>query len=312
MKSIKLTLSAALFLVTNTLFAQKQNWIPFKWVGDSVAGKYFDKLAMTVPVRIENLPHKFEMQLDLGAVTTVVYGNTIRPYLDKYELLQSKLDTALVFWIQNQKNYMLNNIDLKLGKEAFKNIKVGLFKNYGDSMTSDSIKSPTVKHIGTIAPDLFKDKILIIDYPHKKFCIVDNLPQKYLQASFVTYKEKDGRIFVPFLINGQQQDLLFDTGSSLFALLTTEQNANAIGAQTISDSIKISSWGDYYMVYGKKVKSDIRLGNKAFNAATVYYDKIKKLDQFYHDEKIWGITGNAYFLPNTIIIDYKNKMFGIK
>lgn len=311
MKSIKLALVVTLFLITNTLSAQKQNWIPFKWVGDSVAGKYFDKLAMTVPVGIENLPYKFEMQLDLGAVTTNVYGNTIRPYLDKHQFLQAKLDTNLVFWIQGQKNYMLKNVDLKLGNVVFQKIQVGLFKNYGDSLTSDSIKTPTVKHIGTIAPDLFKNKILIIDYPHKKLCIVDKLPSKYLKSSFIGYKERYGRIFVPFLINGQLQDLLFDTGSSIFELLTTEQNANAIGEPIISDSLKISSWGEYYMVYGKNVKCDIKLGNKNLNRATVYYDKVKKLDKFYTDEKIWGITGNAYFLNNTIIIDYKNKKFGI-
>jgi hypothetical protein len=195
---------------------------------------------------------------------------------------------------------------------VFQKIQVGLFKNYGDSLTTDSVETPNVKHIGTIAPDLFKNKILIINYPHKKFCIVDKLSSKYQKSSFVEYKERDGRIFVPFLINGQLQDLLFDTGSSIFELLTTEQNAISISEPINSDSLKISSWGNYYMVYGKKVKSDIKIGNKELTKATVYYDKIKKLDQFYNDENIWGITGNAYFLNNIIIIDYKNKKFGVK
>jgi hypothetical protein len=84
---------------------------------------------------------------------------------------------------------MLKNVDLKLGNVVFQKIQVGLFKKYGNSLTSDSIKTPTVKHIGTIAPDLFKNKILIIDYPHKKLCIVDKLPSKYLKSSFVGYSK---------------------------------------------------------------------------------------------------------------------------
>lgn len=26
----------------------------------------------------------------------------------------------------------------------------------------------------------------------------------------------------------------------------------------------------------------------------------------------WGMTGNAYFLNNVVILDYKNKRFGVK
>jgi len=308
----KLKFVIFIFLVSNTLCAQNQNWIRFKWVGDSIAGRYFDKLAMVVPITIENLPYKFQMQFDLGAVNTVVYGKTIKPYLEKHPFLQSKIDTTLVFWIQSQRNYKFKNLNLKLDKVLFPSTQVGLFKNYGDSLTVDSITTKTVKHIGTIAPDLFKDKILIIDFPNKKMCVVDKLPIKYSNASFVVYREKEGRIFLPFLINAKEYELLFDTGSSIFQLITTEQNASEIGEQRDEDSIKISSWGDYYNVYGKKVKSEIKLGIKLFRSAMVYYDKKHKFDQFYKDQKIWGITGNAFFTTNTIIIDYKNKKFGVQ
>ena len=45
-------------------------WIKFNWVGDSLANKYFDKLAMTIPIQIDQLPYAFTAQLDLGAVST--------------------------------------------------------------------------------------------------------------------------------------------------------------------------------------------------------------------------------------------------
>ena len=71
-------------IISSLSYGQKLNWIPFEWVSDSISGKYFDKLAINIPVSIDGLPHKFNMQFDLGAVTTVIYGNSIAKYLDKY------------------------------------------------------------------------------------------------------------------------------------------------------------------------------------------------------------------------------------
>jgi hypothetical protein len=305
-------------LIISSLFftaaasAQKLNWIPFNWQGDSVAGRFFDKLAITIPVTLDSLPHKFNMQLDLGATTTVIYGNSIAPYLDKYNDLKSKTDTTLTFWIQSQKNFKFKNVALKLGSVSFGNIDIGLFKNFGDSISTDSANTISEKHIGTIAPDIFQNKVLIIDYPNKRICVTDQLPKQFAAANFQPYKIKNGRIKIPFTINNKQEDLLFDTGSSLFSLMTTEQRAKQIAGEKITDSIKISSWGEFYMVYGKQVNSVIKFGGKQLNPATVFYDKLSNSDTFYEEEKIWGITGNAYFLNNIVIIDYSTKRFGIK
>ena len=42
-------------------------------------------------------------------------------------------------------------------------------------------------------------------------------------------------------------------------------------------------------------------------------ETLKIMDLLFIDkENIWGITGNSFFLKNIIIIDYKNKKFGVK
>ena len=45
---------------------------------------------------------------------------------------------------------------------------------------------------------------------------------------------------------------------------------------------------------------------------TAFYTTLEDIASFFMEEEIWGVTGNAYFLKNTIIIDYKNNRFGIK
>ncbi|MCA0363013.1 MAG: hypothetical protein LCH67_03160 [Bacteroidetes bacterium] len=303
----------AIFLVFSiSSFGQKLEWIHFNWVGDSISGKYFDKLAITIPVSLDNLPHKFNMQIDLGAIETVIYGNSIKPYLDTYSELNTKIDTTLKFRIQSQTNFKFRDIEFKLGSVNFGKRNIGHFKNFGDPILIDSIYTKTEKHIGTIAPDLFKDKILIIDYPNKRLCVTTELPKQFSKAQFRNYKIKNGRIKIPITINGKDEDLMFDTGSSLFALMTTTEQANEISTKPIIDSLKISSWGEYYMVYGQTVTKPILFGKKKLNKSTVYFDNRKDNANFFKEEEIWGITGNAYFLKNIVIIDYKNQRFGVK
>ncbi len=299
-------------LFTIISFSQKLNWIPFNWEGAEISGKYFDKLAMTIPITVDKLPHKFNMQLDLGAINTVFYGSSIKAYLDKYDDFRNKIDTTLTFRMQSKTNFKLKNVNLKLGQVSFGKINIGIFKNFGDEIPKDSIMTKTEKHIGTIAPDLFQGKILIIDYAKKRICVVKALPKEFLKATFLPYKTKEGRIKIPLNIDGQNEDLLFDTGSSLFSLITNKERADKITEGKIIDSLKISSWGEYYMVYGKKAKAKVKFGSKTLKQSTIYYDNQKNNENFYKDEAIWGVTGNAYFLNNIVIIDYKNKLFGVK
>jgi len=298
--------------ISVTSFGQKLEWIPFSWEGDTISGKYFDKLAITIAVSLDILPNKFNMQFDLGATSTVIYGNSIKPYLEKYDEFKNKIDTTLTFWIQSQKNFKFKNINLKLGTVLFENVNIGHYKGFGDSISVDSMNTKSEKHIGTIASDIFQDKVLIIDYSNRRICINKVLPKQFSKVNFQSYLIKDGRIKIPLNINDKEENLLFDTGSSLFALMTTEDRANKISNNKIVDSLKISSWGEFYMVYGRNVNSTIKFGQQQLKPATVFYDKLNKFDRFYDEEKIWGITGNAYFLNNIVIIDYKNKRFGVK
>lgn len=309
---MKQTLVLLFTLSTFTSFGQKLDWIPFNWVGDSVSGKYFDKLVMTIPVSVDNLPHKFNMQFDLGALNTMFYGNSIKPYLDNYSSLNSKIDTTLTFRAQSQTHYMVKDVSFKLGNVSFGARNIGNFRNFGDVIPKDSIMTTSEKHIGTIAPDLFQNKVLIIDYRNKRISVTAKVPKQFADASFQKYKIKEGRIKIPMTVDGKLEDLMFDTGSSIFSLITTKKNALKISQNIVSDSLKISSWGEYYMVYGQKVKATIKFGKTILKPTLVYYDEQKNNAQFYDDEKIWGITGNLYFLDRVVIIDYKNKLFGIK
>ena len=307
----KLGILCCLVLSHAAACGQALRWVPFNWQAATLSGRHFDKSAITVPVTLDNLPHKFNMQLDLGAVTTVVYGNTIAPYLEKYPALKAKMDTTLTFRIQSQKNVKLAGVALTLGGVSFGRHDIGYFKNYGDSLTATALARQDEVHVGTLAPDLFQGKVLVIDYPRKRLCVSNKVPAEFAKAAFQPFRLKDGRIQIPLRIDGKPQYLLFDTGASLFALWTDEPRALAATTGPVRDSLKISSWGEYYYVYGRQVNGAVSFGGKRLPTTLAFYDKKGRYTKFFEEENMWGMTGNAYFLNNIVIIDYKNRVFGV-
>ncbi|RZJ82804.1 MAG: hypothetical protein EOO20_23940 [Chryseobacterium sp.] len=266
---------------------------------------------MVIPVKIDNIPANFNMQFDLGAVRTVIYGNSIQPYLDTYPELKNKIDNSKAFLIQGENHPMFTNITLKAGSTTFNGIEIGYYKNFGNKISQESMLSDTEKHIGTIGPDLFQNKILIIDYQKNRIGICEEIPKQYKSATFQPFKSNDGRPKIPLTIGGETKYVMFDTGSSLFTLTATKKDALAIADPKIVDSLKVSSWGKMLTYYGVKTKKPIMFGNKILNGSTVYYDEQETFQGFYNFAEIWGLTGNIFFLKNTVIIDYKNKIFGV-
>jgi hypothetical protein len=290
-------------------------WIRFIWESDSLAGRYFDKVGMSIPIKIDEIPYAFTAQLDLGAVHTVFYGKSLAPYLQMFPELTSKLDTTL---IQGYVGYdacrIFQHINLYLDKVQFRDIPVGHYADFGDSISMESAKTVTPKHIGTIAPDLFQGKILVIDYPNQRLCVLDSMPTVFQKKpDFVPFKIRNGRIKIPFLIGLIEKDLLFDTGSSLFPVFTSKENSHFFTEPTspIVDSIIGNQWKQTIRLNGQKITKDIKFGKHKMKRSMVYSLDDKGQKQFEDEENIIGITGNVYFLNGLVIIDYKNKKFGV-
>ena len=133
------------------------------------------------------------------------------------------------------------------------------------------------------------------------------------KADFVTFKIRKGRIKIPFVIGSIEKDLLFDTGSSLFSIFTSKDNSIFFTDPTtpIVDSIIGNQWKQVFKVYGQEITKDIKFGKHKMKPSIVYSLDDKAQKKFEDEENIIGTTGNVYFLDKLVIIDYKNKKFGI-
>lgn len=176
-----------LFLII-TGCSQKQSleWIPFNWEGDTISSKYIEKAYLYIPVKIDDLPDNFTMQLDLGAMETMFFGKSIKPYLEKYTSLANKLDSFKIY-----PNMIFRNVNLHMGTV---DIKFDIWHHHylGEEIPRDSLHSKTPKDIGIIAPDMFQDKILMIDYKSCRLAVSDRLPAEYKNLPAVEFTLQKG------------------------------------------------------------------------------------------------------------------------
>ncbi|WP_282126591.1 hypothetical protein [Marinifilum flexuosum] len=305
---------AALVLLLNK--ANGQEFAEFKWVNDSVSGRYIEKLAILLPVQIDNLPNRFLMQLDLGSNQTVIRGNTIGSFYQKYPDLKSKLDTINLCKVQTHECPHINDLNVKIGGVFDCNVNAACFQGYGVKVPVDSLSTEVEILIGSIGVDALKNKILIIDYPNNRMSIANPSAVDVSEYSFIPYQflkeNEDNRLLLPFSANGQDFRVMFDTGASMFQLSAPEKNAKMICDSQAVDSLLINSWGEKKKIIGLESNVELRFGEKVLPQLKVYYDPSNKYDFFYESNNIFGLTGNALFLNNVIMIDYQNKRFGIK
>lgn len=294
----------AIFLSINFSATANLRWIPFLWEGDSISGKYIDKAYIYIPVQIENIPLKFTMQFDLGTPQSVFYEKTMHSIMQKDSSLSHK-------W--NDKTYSFQHISLTLGKETFCDIELKYMKNTGTYIPEKDLYKRQPIHIGTIGSDIFQNKVLIIDYKNQRIAITNSIPNEYKETQAIRFTIENGIIKLPFLINNQECQLMFDTGSSPFELVTNQNRALKIADPTIIDSLSGPLWwGKNITFYGLNVTKPVIVAGKTRPTSKVFYDKDGLWNSIFDAYQIWGITGNAYFYDTLIIIDYINNLFYAK
>ncbi|HVF95673.1 MAG TPA: hypothetical protein VM871_00045, partial [Flavisolibacter sp.] len=162
-------------------------------------------------------------------------------------------------------------------------------------------------HLGTVGTDMFQNRVLIIDYPRNRFAICDSVPLRF-STSFVPFElDRLRRVILPMQVGGKTFRILFDNGSSMFPLITPRGNISRFSTEVETDSFRIRSWGQAHWVKGRTLKEPFRLAGQTFAGTTIYAD-----GREYNLSAFDGIAGNALFWNKTLVIDFRNKRFGVK
>lgn len=281
-------------------------WIPFQWQSYTVDDtRTFPKAAIYIPVTIptlEGLPTV--VQFDLGSDATMLYENP-------FKLLGAEKDFFKEHWNRNvdsaYKFGRLKNYAFQLGNLSVKDPLLRV--NYGTLFTRDSFR--TQQKVGTLGSDFFRNKYLIIDYPGQRIAVADTLTPDVLENFSITQaRVQNNRLEVPMVIQGVTYWFLFDTGASIFPLQTYRSLWDSLRLSPV-DTFKVPSWGKMIDVYGAPMKYTVQMGSMELPRDKVYYVDAPESMDYFRSIGLSGLTGNAYFLSNTILIDYKRKRFGV-
>ncbi len=293
-------------LTNNSTDKTEISWARFVWGEDTLSGKFYDKSSMLIPCKIEGLPNVFTFQFDLGVNLTGVYENSFRSFYPLRQDLKNKiqrLKSSLQFW---NRNIVFKNCEISFGNYTATNQVSFIYTDYGHEITHPNLTDTF--HLGTIGADLFKDKTLIIDYPNKRFAICDTIPTGFGKSLINIEIDKDGGVILPMKIHDEFYRIKFDNGSSLFPIITEAKNISKFSTLPDIDTIRVSSWGTKHNVTGKLIIDTFALGGQTFSNVKVYANH----SGIGTDKTTDATAGNYLFWDKTIIIDFKNKKFGVE
>jgi hypothetical protein len=262
---------------------------------------------MNIPAKIPGLPYKFTFQFDLGSDFTLIYENSVKAvFADHPEMSIVTKNIGSLTNPDNQKFIAGFTVNFDSISARCNNCFVR--SDYGETLPVSGPGDTTIFHIGSVGADMFQNKVVIIDYPNQRFAICDTVPRAYNTAFTDIELDESGRIILPMTIKGKKYRISFDNGSSLFPIITLAKNISSFSTGPDTDSLEISSWGKRHYVTGRHITDTFELAGHKFSNVKVYANHAG----LGIDSKTDGMTGNALFWNNTIVIDFKHKKFGMR
>ena len=271
--------------------------IPIKWIENKIS----PISAMLLPVKINGIATQFYMQFDSGSPNTVFYKNAIKSIYSKFPNKIGKIDSSS----------KIVNLNFNIGKI---NVSSNTFPvlNYGQTINwSDDI---SIKIIGTIGTDFLEKKMTALNFKENYCCFSNSVPNNKLLNSLVPFQFKKRKILIPAKINGNSYNLLYDTGTSAFELITSKKIWAELSKK--NEDIKIdkgNSWGNVLKTFTTKSDKYIKFENIKINLNEVTYiegttfiqNSLMKLSG------MGGMIGNKIFKDKVLILDCKKQKIGI-
>lgn len=278
---------------------QEVEWNDFIWADNTIGGKHYDKAAILIPFKINGIEEIYHLQLDTGA-SSVLYGNSLYNIVPGYG---AKTTRASISGTMSNYEFTYNNFRI--------------LQDYG--VTSEELKSSEYKLIGSLGLDFFKNKILVINFPEQKFAIFNSrksIPQNIKgEDNLLDMKYRNNKIYLKSKIGNEKLSLIYDTGSSIFDIVTTKEIwTNLTNSKNDEDirSLEIYSWGDMITIKGVRSDYDWEIGDIIVENPFIFYEPSGLKNFNFKSIKSDGLLGNAIFYDNHIItINLINKEFRI-
>ena len=311
--SVLLVIISLFFSPVNDLLAQSASVVPFvlpskksaisfEWQGDSVHSRWEAHTAMIIPVKLKGCPRVFYMQFDLGAPSSLFYKN-------KLDAIRAKYPGTIPLTDKNSRISAYH-----FGVDRTPVIAHDILVKQFDSSVIDW-KEQRKEIIGTIGANLIDRRVVVLDYPGKKIHILPTVTRGLKQKlSFSNFTYVNKSVLLPANINGKETLLFFDTGSSMFELLTNKATCLQLAKPSAEpEQHEVYSWGRTLIANTYASSTSINIANTKFSLQSVTYIEGASTAQVERMLKtgIGGMTGNKLFLHHVLILDIQNQQFGV-
>jgi hypothetical protein len=279
---------------------EKQFKVPFIWKGDSVNGQWEQYAAMLIPVKLAGCPKQFYMQFDVGAPNSLFYKNKLQAINSRYRLPVQVTDSGVT----------CKQIGFSAGKTKILAREI-MLRQLGDPQINWN--NTAIEIIGTLGADLIDNRTVLINYPGREISIGYTIP-KNAGLTLTDFIYANRSIILPALIKDRKTMLYFDSGSSAFELLTNKETAIMLALPgTPPVSYPVTSWGKILTANSFVSKDSIEIAAVKMPLNRVTYIEGVSDTQVSRMMKmgIGGMTGNKLFIHSMLVLDIKNKRFGI-
>jgi hypothetical protein len=262
----------------------ESGFIPFKWLGS-------EKNALLLPIHFSNDTITYYLQFDTGSPYTVFYSNSIK-----------KINQISV-------NKELAKTSFYIGKTKITSDKFKIYNHVNDN-NNDSIKI-----IGTIGADILENRKTIINFKENNIALnLSKAPSRF-QTKLFDFKFKKRKIIVKGFLKGQEENFLFDSGTSAYELLTNKEVWESLKLPNSKNNIeKSQSWNNVLTTFTANCNQKIKFDTQEIPLNNVTY--VEGFSQVqYSMMKFSGMTGmlgNKIFLNNSLYIDCTQNKMGIE
>ncbi|MGN7722128.1 hypothetical protein [Chitinophaga sp. 22620] len=243
------------------------------------------------------------MQFDLGSPYSLLYKNKLAAIQRKYPGAIPP-DTA---------NGKLVNFSFEAGEVPISAKEITV-KQFDSSNTIREDKN-SLEIIGTIGADLVDGKVIIIDYPQCRLTISAAIPAELMpELSLAGFTYAGRSVLLPVKLRGNQTMLYFDTGSSMYELLTDKNTCRQLAIpNTGLLHYQVRSWDKILSANSLATNDSLEIAGAKIPIHYVTYIEGVSDAQVAQMSKmgIGGMTGNKIFLEYKLVLDTGNKKFGL-
>ncbi|MCE3076302.1 hypothetical protein [Chryseobacterium gwangjuense] len=257
--------------------------IPITWLGN-------DKNVLLVPIHFPADSATYYLQFDTGSPSTLFYTQAIKN-IKGISIHQERAKASFT-----------------LGKTTISSDQFMLVSQ------KETQHKDVFNIIGTLGADILENHKTLINFKENYLAFnLSKLPLQY-NDQLIDFKFKKRKIILKGILRGQEEQFLFDSGTSAYELLTNKETWQSLKSSNSKVTVeRAQSWQNILTTFMATCDQNIQFKNKKIPLRQVTYVEGFSQTQYalMKFSGMTGMLGNRIFLKNVLYLDGENEKMAI-